>query len=149
MLNALQAKEKGAKVATRTRCIKAYREQELWHLELQSGAEFYQVRARALVNAAGPWVEETISENLKLKSPYRIRLIQGSHIVVPKLYDCHKAFIMQNEDRRIVFAIPYLEKYTLIGTTDQEYTGDPQKVEITDVEIDYLLTVTNSHFKSS
>ncbi|MCU4548974.1 glycerol-3-phosphate dehydrogenase [Acinetobacter pittii] len=147
VLNALQAKEKGAKVVTRTRCIKAYREQELWHLELQSGAEFYQVRARALVNAAGPWVEEIISENLKLKSPYRIRLIQGSHIIVPKLYDCHKAFIMQNEDRRIVFAIPYLEKYTLIGTTDQEYTGDPQKVEITDAEIDYLLTVTNSHFK--
>ncbi|MCU4526275.1 glycerol-3-phosphate dehydrogenase [Acinetobacter pittii] len=147
VLNALQAKEKGAKVVTRTRCIKAYREQELWHLELQSGAEFYQVRARALVNAAGPWVEEIISENLKLKSPYRIRLIQGSHIVVPKLYDCHKAFIMQNEDRRIVFAIPYLEKYTLIGTTDQEYIGDPQKVEITEVEIDYLLTVANSHFK--
>ncbi|NYB17299.1 MAG: glycerol-3-phosphate dehydrogenase, partial [Acinetobacter baumannii] len=87
------------------------------------------------------------SKNISLSSPYQIRLIQGSHIVVPKLYDCHKAFIMQNEDRRIVFAIPYLEKYTLIGTTDQEYTGDPQKVEITDVEIDYLLTVTNSHFK--
>ena len=91
--------------------------------------------------------KKIISENLQLKSPYQIRLIQGSHIVVPKLYDCHKAFIMQNEDRRIVFAIPYLEQYTLIGTTDQEYIGDPQKVEITDVEIDYLLTVTNSHFK--
>ncbi|ELW86170.1 TPA: glycerol-3-phosphate dehydrogenase [Acinetobacter nosocomialis] len=147
VLNALQAKEQGAKVVTRTRCVKAYKEQELWHLELQSGAEVYQIRARALVNAAGPWVEEIISENLNLRSPYQVRLIQGSHIVVPKLYDCHKAFIMQNEDRRIVFAIPYLEKYTLIGTTDQEYTGDPQKVEITDVEIDYLLTVTNSHFK--
>ncbi|MGM7374125.1 FAD-dependent oxidoreductase, partial [Acinetobacter baumannii] len=117
VLNALQAKEKGAKVVTRTRCVKAYRQQELWHLELQSGAEFYQVRAKAIVNAAGPWVEEIISENLNLSSPYQIRLIQGSHIVVPKLYDCHKAFIMQNEDRRIVFAIPYLEKYTLIGTT--------------------------------
>lgn len=147
VLNALQAKEKGAKVVTRTRCVKAYRQQELWHLELQSGAESYQIRAKALVNAAGPWVEEIISENLELKSPYQVRLIQGSHIVVPKLYDCHKAFIMQNEDRRIVFAIPYLEKYTLIGTTDQEYLDDPQKVEITEVEIDYLLTVTNSHFK--
>lgn len=147
VLNALQAKEKGAKVVTRTRCVKAYRQQELWHLELQSGAESYQIRAKALVNAAGPWVEEIISENLQLKSPYQIRLIQGSHIVVPKLYDCHKAFIMQNEDRRIVFAIPYLEQYTLIGTTDQEYLDDPQKVEITDIEIDYLLTVTNSHFK--
>ncbi|MGE8599116.1 glycerol-3-phosphate dehydrogenase [Acinetobacter calcoaceticus] len=147
VLNALQAKENGAKVVTRTRCIKAYRQQELWHLELQNGAEFYQIRAKALVNAAGPWVEEIISENLQLKSPYQIRLIQGSHIVVPKLYDCHKAFIMQNEDRRIVFAIPYLEHYTLIGTTDQEYLDDPQKVEITEVEIDYLLAVTNSHFK--
>ncbi|UGQ27072.1 glycerol-3-phosphate dehydrogenase [Acinetobacter calcoaceticus] len=147
VLNALQAKENGAKVVTRTRCIKAYRQQELWHLELQTGAELYQIRAKALVNAAGPWVEEIISENLQLKSPYQIRLIQGSHIVVPKLYDCHKAFIMQNEDRRIVFAIPYLEHYTLIGTTDQEYLDDPQKVEITEVEIDYLLAVTNSHFK--
>jgi len=147
VLNALQAKENGAEVVTRTRCIKAYRQQELWHLELQTGAELYQIRAKALVNAAGPWVEEIISENLQLKSPYQIRLIQGSHIVVPKLYDCHKAFIMQNEDRRIVFAIPYLEQYTLIGTTDQEYLDDPQKVEITEVEIDYLLAVTNSHFK--
>jgi len=147
VLNALQAKEKGAKVVTRTRCIKAYRQQELWHLELQNGTDFYQIRAKALVNAAGPWVEEIISENLQLKSPYQVRLIQGSHIVVPKLYDCHKAFIMQNEDRRIVFAIPYLEQYTLIGTTDQEYLDDPQKVGITEVEIDYLLTVTNSHFK--
>lgn len=147
VLNALQAKENGAKVVTRTRCIKAYRQQELWHLELQTGAELYQIRAKALVNAAGPWVEEIISENLQLKSPYQIRLIQGSHIVVPKLYDCHKAFIMQNEDRRIVFAIPYLEQYTLIGTTDHEYLDDPQKVEVTEVEIDYLLAVTNSHFK--
>ncbi|ENW00457.1 glycerol-3-phosphate dehydrogenase [Acinetobacter calcoaceticus] len=147
VLNALQAKENGAKVVTRTRCIKAYRQQDLWHLELQTGTELYQIRAKALVNAAGPWVEEIISENLQLKSPYQIRLIQGSHIVVPKLYDCHKAFIMQNEDRRIVFAIPYLEQYTLIGTTDQEYLDDPQKVEITEVEIDYLLAVTNSHFK--
>ncbi|ENV94444.1 hypothetical protein F937_01442 [Acinetobacter calcoaceticus ANC 3680] len=147
VLNALQAKENGAKVVTRTRCIKAYRQQELWHLELQTGAELYQICAKALVNAAGPWVEEIISENLQLKSPYQIRLIQGSHIVVPKLYDCHKAFIMQNEDRRIVFAIPYLEQYTLIGTTDHEYLDDPQKVEITEVEIDYLLAVTNSHFK--
>lgn len=147
VLNALQAKENGAKVVTRTRCIKAYRQQELWHLELQTGAELYQIRAKALVNAAGPWVEEIISENLQLKSPYQIRLIQGSHIVVPKLYDCHKAFIMQNEDRRIVFAIPYLEQYTLIGTTDQEYLDDPQKVEVTEVEIDYLLAVTNSYFK--
>lgn len=147
VLNALQAKENGAKVVTRTRCIKAYRQQGLWHLELQTGAELYQIRAKALVNAAGPWVEEIISENLQLKSPYQIRLIQGSHIVVPKLYDCHKAFIMQNEDRRIVFAIPYLEQYTLIGTTDQEYLDDPQKVEVTEVEIDYLLAVTNSHFK--
>ncbi|WP_448671505.1 FAD-dependent oxidoreductase, partial [Escherichia coli] len=79
-----------AKVVTRTRCVKAYRQQELWHLELQSGAEFYQIRAKAIVNAAGPWVEEIISENLSLSSPYQIRLIQGSHIVVPKLYDCHK-----------------------------------------------------------
>lgn len=74
-------------------------------------------------------------------------LIQGSYIIVPKLYDGEKAFIMQNDDRRIVFAIPYLDHYTMIGTTDREYQGDPAQVEITQDEIDYLLKVSNAHFK--
>ena len=84
---------------------------------------------------------------MQLKSAYGIRLIQGSHIIVPKLYECDKAFIMQNDDRRIVFAIPYLDQYTMIGTTDREYQGEPAQVKITQEEIDYLIEVSNAHFK--
>jgi len=107
----------------------------------------YQIKAKALVNAAGPWVAKFIKQDLELKSPYGIRLIQGSHIIVPKLYEGDKAFIMQNDDRRIVFAIPYLDQYTMIGTTDREYQGDPAQVQITQAETDYLLEVSNAHFK--
>jgi glycerol-3-phosphate dehydrogenase len=99
------------------------------------------------VNAGGPWVAKFIREDLKLDSPYGIRLIQGSHLIVPKLYDGENAFILQNEDQRIVFAIPYMERFTILGTTDREYTGDPSKVTITEAETDYVLKVVNAHFK--
>lgn len=100
------------------------------------------------MNAAGPWVARFIRDDLKMESPYGIRLIQGSHLIVPKLYEGEHAHILQNEDQRIVFTIPYLNHFTLIGTTDREYTGDPAKVAITDGETDYLLNVVNAHFKS-
>lgn len=148
VLNAVQAREKGANVVTRTRCISAHRENELWVVHLESKQQGkYQIKAKALVNAAGPWVAKFIREDLHLKSPYGIRLIQGSHIIVPKLFDGDKAFIMQNDDRRIIFAIPYLDKFTMIGTTDREYSGDPALVQISPEEIDYLLSVSNAHFK--
>ena len=107
----------------------------------------WMIRARALVNAAGPWVAKFIKEDLKLDSPYGIRLIQGSHLIVPKLYEGAHAHILQNEDQRIVFTIPYLNHLTIIGTTDREYTGDPAKVAITQGETDYMLQVVNAHFK--
>lgn len=147
VLNAVHAREKGAQIVTRTRCLTAQQKQTYWQLTLQDQQGQYQIRAKVLVNAAGPWVAQFIQEKLKLKSPYGIRLIQGSHIIVPKLYPQKNAFIMQNDDRRIVFAIPYLTKYTLIGTTDREYQGDPAQVKITLQEIDYLLQVSNAHFK--
>ena len=147
VLNAVQAREKGANVVTRTRCISAHRENEFWVVHLESKQQGkYQIKAKALVNAAGPWVAKFIREDLHLKSPYGIRLIQGSHIIVPKLFDGDKAFIMQNDDRRIIFAIPYLDKFTMIGTTDHEYQGDPAQVKITQQEIDYLIAVSNAHF---
>ncbi|MAL90865.1 MAG: glycerol-3-phosphate dehydrogenase, partial [Pseudomonas sp.] len=120
----------------------------IWHVELQreDGSRF-SLKAKALVNAAGPWVAQFIGENLQQRSPYGIRLIQGSHIIVPKLYDGEQAYIMQNEDRRIVFAIPYLDRYTMIGTTDREYRGDPAKVSISEEEIAYVLGVANTHFR--
>lgn len=147
VLNAMHAREKGADVVTRTRCLSAHRVEGYWVVELENAQGSFKIKAKALVNAAGPWVAQFIKQDLQLKSPYGIRLIQGSHIVVPKLYEGDKAFIMQNDDRRIVFAIPYLDQYTMIGTTDREYQGDPSKVQITQAETDYLLEVSNAHFK--
>ena len=147
VLNAMHASEKGADIVTRTRCLSAQRVEGYWVVELENAQGSFKIKAKALVNAAGPWVAQFIKQDLELKSPYGIRLIQGSHIVVPKLYEGDKAFIMQNDDRRIVFAIPYLEQYTMIGTTDREYQGDPSKVQITQAETDYLLEVSNAHFK--
>ena len=147
VLNAIQAREQGAHIATQTRCTSAYRENGLWVIDLENTQGCYTVQAKALVNAAGPWVAQFIQQNLKQKSPYGLRLIQGSHIVVPKIYAGDKAFILQNDDHRIVFAIPYLDQYTLIGTTDHEYQGDLNKVTITQPEMDYLLDVYNDHFK--
>ena len=147
VLNAMHAREKGADVVTRTRCLSAQRDGQYWLVDLENEHGQFQIKAKALVNAAGPWVAQFIKQDLQLKSPYGIRLIQGSHIIVPKLYECDKAFIMQNDDRRIVFAIPYLDQYTMIGTTDREYQGDPAQVKITQEEIDYLIEVSNAHFK--
>ena len=147
VLNAMHAREKGADIVTRTRCLSAQRVEGYWVVELENAQGSFKIKAKALVNAAGPWVAQFIKQDLELKSPYGIRLIQGSHIVVPKLYEGDKAFIMQNDDRRIVFAIPYLDQYTMIGTTDREYQGDPSKVQITQAETDYLLEVSNAHFK--
>ncbi|TCM69977.1 homodimeric glycerol 3-phosphate dehydrogenase (quinone) [Acinetobacter calcoaceticus] len=146
VLNAMQAREKGAKIQTRTRCIAAHREAEHWSVQLENNEGVFEVKAKALVNAAGPWVASVIRDALQLQSPYGIRLIQGSHIVVPRLFSGDKAYILQNEDQRIVFAIPYLNDYTLIGTTDREYVGDPAKVKITAEEIDYLIAICNAHF---
>ncbi|WP_208644497.1 glycerol-3-phosphate dehydrogenase [Pseudomonas reidholzensis] len=148
VLNAMAARELGADILTRTRCLRAERVDGLWQVELQQAdGSVRSIRARALVNAAGPWVASFIKDDLKLEAPYGIRLIQGSHLIVPRLYEGEHAYILQNEDQRIVFAIPYLERFTLIGTTDREYSGDPAKVAITDTETDYLLKVVNAHFK--
>jgi len=147
VLNAMAAKENGADIVTRTRCLRAERVDGVWQVELQHADGHLQtIRARALVNAAGPWVASFIKDDLKLDAPYGIRLIQGSHLIVPRLYEGEHAYILQNEDQRIVFCIPYLERFTLIGTTDREYSGDPAQVKITEGETDYLLKVVNQHF---
>jgi glycerol-3-phosphate dehydrogenase len=148
VLNAMAARENGAHIHTQTRCLNARRSKGLWHLHMErADGSLFSIRAKALVNAAGPWVAKFIRDDLKLDSPYGIRLIQGSHLIVDKLYEGENAFILQNEDQRIVFAIPYMERFTIIGTTDREYQGDPSKVEITDGEMDYMLKVANDHFK--
>ncbi len=103
-------------------------------------------KSRTLVNAAGPWVKSLFDQSISMASPYNIRLIKGSHIVVKRIHDEEQAYILQNEDDRIVFVIPYLDDYSLIGTTDLEYKGDPRDTQISEQETDYLLNVVNQHF---
>jgi glycerol-3-phosphate dehydrogenase len=149
VVNALSAQKNGAHIYDRCKCISAKRKQGVWEIKLQKqgSSNVETVTAKGLVNAAGPWVSSFIETKVERKAPYSIRMIKGSHIVVPKLYQQDNAFIMQNEDQRIVFAIPYREDYTLIGTTDEEFTGDPSKVSISQEETDYILSIANQHFK--
>lgn len=148
VLNALDAEERGARVLTRTRCAAARRRGGGWEATLEDGEtrERSTVGARALVNATGPWVGRFIDGALGLEHSHRIRLVKGSHIVVPRLYEGEHAYILQNVDRRIVFAIPYERAFTLIGTTDLSYEGDPAAVAISPVEIDYLCAAVSRNF---
>jgi len=149
VLNAQEVVKRGGEVRTRTRVTRAWREKGLWMVEAEDvdSGKTFTWRAKGLVNAAGPWVKQLFDDSLKLKSPYGIRLIKGSHIVVPRVHTQKQAYILQNEDNRIVFVIPWMDEFSIIGTTDVEYKGDPKSVKIDDNEIDYLLKVFNEHFK--
>ncbi|MBR0656804.1 glycerol-3-phosphate dehydrogenase [Roseomonas arctica] len=148
VLNALDAAERGATIATRTALVGAERQDGAWHLRLRDTVtgEARAITARALVNAAGPWVSEVLHDRLGRASRAQVRLVQGSHIVVPKLYDHDRCYIVQTGDGRIVFAIPYEGEFTLVGTTDRDYQGDPAKVAATAEEIAYLCAAVNEHF---
>lgn len=148
--NAMSAREHGALIMTRTRCESAKRENGVWVIDVENTETGTRQRftAGGIINAAGPWVSSFIESKLERKAPYSIRMIKGSHIVVPKLFEQSNAFIMQNADKRIVFAIPYRDQYTLIGTTDEEYKGDPKSVSISEAETDYILDIANQHFKT-
>ncbi len=148
VLNAKDAAERGAKILTRTRCIRARRIDGLWEADLASnrGAPTRTVRARTLINAAGPWVQDFLDKRAGVSSSNNVRLVKGSHLVVKKLYDHDAPYILQNPDGRIVFVIPYEQDFSLIGTTDQDYQGDPADIAIDDDEIDYLLTSVNRYF---
>ncbi|MFP2769483.1 glycerol-3-phosphate dehydrogenase [Oceanisphaera sp. KMM 10153] len=149
VLCAIAAREQGAEIQTRTRCIKARRIEGLWHLTLQNTdtGERRQCRSRALVNAAGPWASSLFADTMAMPSPRQLRLVKGSHILVPRLHDGPEAYILQNEDRRIVFVLPYQEHFSLIGTTDVDYEGDPAEVAIDDAEVAYLCNLVNGYFK--
>ena len=154
VLNALDAQARGAEVLTRTRCVNAKRDAEGWTATLL-GADGNKrtLRARAVVNAAGPWAESFLrgvaqsarGETLATKS---LRLVKGSHIVVPRLFEHDHAYIFQNPDKRIIFAIPYQDEFTLIGTTDIELTGDdPGAARIAQEEVEYLCTQASRYFE--
>ncbi|MFC7474497.1 glycerol-3-phosphate dehydrogenase [Dankookia sp. GCM10030260] len=149
VLNARDAADRGATVRTRTRCIAARREAGLWRATLrdaETGA-MEEVAARGLVNAAGPWVAEVLGGVAGQNAPARVRLVKGSHIVTRRLYDHDRCYIFQNADGRICFAIPYEEDFTLIGTTDEEFTGDPAGAAISEAETEYLCRAVSGYFR--
>ncbi|MCP4324288.1 MAG: glycerol-3-phosphate dehydrogenase [Psychromonas sp.] len=148
LLNILHAQQLGASVNNYCQVTQAKRVDGLWLVTLfdAQSQQTFQKQARVLVNATGPWVCQFIDQQLKLNSEQQVRLIKGSHIILPRLYNQPQAYILQNEDKRIVFVIPYLNKFSLVGTTDEEYQGDPRLVSISKKESQYLLDVVNGHF---
>jgi len=147
-LNARAAADLGARVLTHVRCLSAERRGELWVARLQDEATgtVVEAQARALVNASGPWVDDVLKNALRRNSPARIRLVRGSHIVVRKLFDHDRAYILQNADKRIVFAIPYEDDFTLIGTTDVDHDGPAHAPVCTPEEADYLRSAASEYF---
>jgi glycerol-3-phosphate dehydrogenase len=147
VVNAIDAAERGAAIRTRTRLIRAERG-DTWRLILNARGRREVVTARALVNAAGAWVEILAETALRRPATRRLRLDKGSHIVVRRLYDHDRAYILQAADRRVVFAIPFERDFTLIGTTDGNFIGDPAEVSPSGEEIDYLCRVINDYFRT-
>lgn len=146
VLNALDAAERGASIRTRTKCVRAERGEE-WRLILNAHGKREVVTARALVNAAGPWAGFVAETVIRMPGPARVRLVKGSHIVVRKLFDHDTGYIFQNPDRRVVFALPYERDYTLIGTTDESFHGDPAGVAPSGAEIAYLCDTATRYFR--
>ncbi len=141
--NAMDAAERGARILVGTECLLARREGALWHASLSGGVE---VQARAIVNAAGPWVKDVLNQRLGQPSRDAVRLVKGSHIVLPRLYDGEHAFILQNDDRRVVFMIPWEGRFTLVGTTDIPVAA-PDQAEATQDEVDYLCRAVNRYLE--
>jgi glycerol-3-phosphate dehydrogenase len=147
-LNARDAADRGAIIRTRSRVTSARREDGVWSITVEDlrSRKIDVVRARLIVNAAGPWVDRVLAGTLGRNDVHNVRLVGGSHIVIAKKFDDPRAYFFQNNDGRIIFAIPYETDFTLIGTTDRDFTGDPADVRITDGEIDYLCAAASEYF---
>lgn len=149
VLNAMDAAARGARVFTRTRCAHVRQDGALWHARLEGEHAPAGVTARALVNAAGPWAAQFLRHVLGRHDAKALRLVKGSHIVVRSLFAHDHAYIFQNADRRIIFAIPYEGAFTLIGTTDVEWTGEPAAVRIDADETAYLCEQASRYFEQA
>jgi glycerol-3-phosphate dehydrogenase len=149
VLNAQDAQARGAKINTRTKCVSARHEDGLWHLVVEDlrTKKRTDISAKMVINAAGPWVDEVLGQSFGRNNPANVRLVKGSHIVVPKIHEHDRAYIFQNSDGRIVFAIPYQSDYTVIGTTDEDFDGDPANVKISPEETKYLCELASGYFK--
>ncbi|EDP66967.1 glycerol-3-phosphate dehydrogenase [alpha proteobacterium BAL199] len=148
VLNAMDAQERGAEILTRTALVDAKVVDGVWVARLLGPEGERTVRARTVVNAAGPWVADVLGERLGVNTGSSVRLVKGSHIVVPQLYEHDRCYIFQNSDGRIIFSIPYEGAFTLIGTTDEDYQGDPGAAAISDDEIAYLCRLTAEYFQA-
>ncbi|MFN2353692.1 MAG: glycerol-3-phosphate dehydrogenase [Desulfopila sp.] len=150
VLNAMDARANGAEIRTRTTCISARRRDGVWVLETEDGnsGEISTIKAASLVNASGPWLDSFLSHTSHKDTGEHIRMVKGSHIIVNRLFNHERCYIFQNSDGRIIFAIPYEGDFTLIGTTDVDFHGDPGTVRIDETEIDYLCSAASEYFTS-
>jgi glycerol-3-phosphate dehydrogenase len=149
VLNAVDAREHGADIRTRTRCVSAKRENGMWQatlLDMREAATTI-VTARALVNAAGPWAAEVLTGVIGRDAGRKPRLVKGSHIIVPRICEGDQNYVLQNEDRRVIFVMPYEMDYSLIGTTEIPFEGDPSKARISAEEISYLCAAVSRYFR--
>jgi glycerol-3-phosphate dehydrogenase len=147
VLNARDAARRGATIRTRCQVTRARRVDGHWQVEIAQDGQSSTIAARALANVSGPWASQVLGSVVGHASPDRIRMVKGSHLVVDRLYDHDRCFIFQNTDGRICFTIPYEGKFTLIGTTDQDYQGDPRDPAITEEETDYLLAAVSEYLR--
>jgi glycerol-3-phosphate dehydrogenase len=148
VLNARDAADRGADIMSRAKVVSVRREGGLWNVDVKESATgtIKTVQARMLVNASGPWVDNVLSNAAGKNQVHNVRLVQGSHIIVKKKFNDVRAYFFQNPDNRIIFAIPYETDFTLIGTTDRDYTGDPADVKISGEETDYLCNAASEYF---
>ncbi|MBG0809632.1 glycerol-3-phosphate dehydrogenase [Methylosinus sp. H3A] len=148
ILEALDAFERGADIRVGAKLVGARRDGAQWTASV-AGADgrLEEIRSRALVNAAGPWASETLEHRLGLSSRKHVRLVKGSHIVTRRLYEGAQAYMLQRPDKRIIFAIPFEEDFTLVGTTEIPFAGAPGPVEISEEETDYLLAGIDHFFR--
>lgn len=152
VLNARAARDRGARIMTRTRVTALTPDGDVWRIGLDDGTRRFEVAARTLVNAAGPWADKIDGlalGNRQAAKPVHLRLVKGSHIVVPRIAGANDAYLMQSADKRVVFVLPFEEKFTIIGTTDVAYTGDPSAVTASAEEEQYLLDLAQRFFKTS
>ena len=149
LLNAKDAKRRGAEIKLRCKVVSAEFRDETWVIDLRhADGATERVRARFLVNAAGPWVEDVIKGKLRLNSSDGVRLVRGSHIVTRRLFDHDRSYIFQGTDGRIVFAIPYENEFTLIGTTDADHNDPDEPAVCTPEERDYLIKFVNAYLRA-
>jgi len=151
VLNAVDAARRGATILTRTQFVSARRLSSHWELNLLNSltGQAQQVHARAVINAAGPWVENVLRDIRDVQSTRRVRLVKGSHIIMRRWWQGNHGYVLQNSDKRLIFVNPYFDDLALIGTTDIPTDGQAEDVSVSSTEVEYLLTILNRYFKVS